>query len=79
MWCAYAFAGLPLISLPAAIRSGTAALIAWIAQTFLRPHVVSFLDTATTHLGIDLRFDALPGYTERDFPPITEPIVAIKA
>jgi voltage-gated potassium channel len=25
-----------------------------IAQTFLRPHVVSFLDTATTHLGIDL-------------------------
>jgi len=25
-----------------------------IAQTFLSPHVVSFLDTATTHLGIDL-------------------------
>ena len=25
-----------------------------IAQTFLRPHVVTFLDTATTHLGIDL-------------------------
>jgi voltage-gated potassium channel len=25
-----------------------------IAQTFLRPHVVSFLDTATTHLGIDI-------------------------
>jgi len=25
-----------------------------IAQSFLRPHVVSFLDTATTHLGIDL-------------------------
>jgi voltage-gated potassium channel len=25
-----------------------------IAQTFLRPHVVSFLDTATTHLGMDL-------------------------
>jgi voltage-gated potassium channel len=29
---------------------------AWqrIAQTFLRPHVVTFLDTATTHLGMDL-------------------------
>ncbi|HEX6503799.1 MAG TPA: potassium channel protein [Terriglobales bacterium] len=25
-----------------------------IAQSFLRPHVVSFLDTATTHLGVDL-------------------------
>ncbi len=25
-----------------------------IAQSFLQPHVVSFLDTATTHLGIDL-------------------------
>jgi voltage-gated potassium channel len=25
-----------------------------IAQSFLNPHVVSFLDTATTHLGIDL-------------------------
>ena len=25
-----------------------------IAQTFLRPHVVTFLDTATTHLGMDL-------------------------
>ena len=25
-----------------------------IAQSFLRPHVVSFLDTATTHLGMDL-------------------------
>jgi len=24
------------------------------AQSFLRPHVVSFLDTATTHLGVDL-------------------------
>src|SRR6266496_293489 len=25
-----------------------------IAQSFLRPHVVSFLDTATTHIGMDL-------------------------
>ena len=25
-----------------------------IAQSLLRPHVVSFLDTATTHLGMDL-------------------------
>jgi voltage-gated potassium channel len=30
-----------------------------IAQSFLRPHVVSFLDTATTHLGIDLEIDEI--------------------
>jgi hypothetical protein len=36
MWCAYAFAALAFISLPAAIRGGTATLISWIAQTFLQ-------------------------------------------
>jgi voltage-gated potassium channel len=30
-----------------------------IAQSFLRPHVVSFLDTATTHLGIDLEIEEI--------------------
>ena len=28
-----------------------------IAQSFLRPHVVSFLDAATTHLGMDLEIE----------------------
>lgn len=36
MWCAYAFAALALVSLPDALRAGTAALIAWIAQTFFQ-------------------------------------------
>ncbi len=37
MWCAYAFALLALISLPAAIKSGDPIIIvAWIAQTFLQ-------------------------------------------
>jgi len=36
MWCAYAFGCLALVSLPAAIRGGTATLVAWIAQTFLQ-------------------------------------------
>ena len=36
MWCAYGFSILALISLPDAIRGGTAQLIAWIAQTFLQ-------------------------------------------
>jgi len=35
MWCAYAFAGLALISLPAAIRGGTAMLIGWIAHAVM--------------------------------------------
>jgi hypothetical protein len=37
MWCAYAFALLALVSLPAAIMSGSAIIIiGWIAQTFLQ-------------------------------------------
>ncbi len=37
MWCAYAFALLALISLPAAIASRSAiVIVAWIAQTFLQ-------------------------------------------
>ena len=43
MWCAYAFACLALISLPAAIRGGTATLIAWIAQTFLQLVLLSII------------------------------------
>ena len=31
-----------------------------IAQSFLRPNVVSFLDTATTHLGMDLEIGEIP-------------------
>ena len=43
MWCAYAFALLALISLPEAIKGGTAALIAWIAQTFLQLVLLSVI------------------------------------
>ncbi len=43
MWCAYAFAGLALISLPQAIHAGTAALVAWIAQTFLQLVLLSVI------------------------------------
>ena len=43
MWCAYVFAILALISLPDAIKSGTAALIAWIAQTFLQLVLLSII------------------------------------
>jgi hypothetical protein len=43
MWCAYAFAALALISLPAAIHAGTATLVAWFAQTFLQLVLLSII------------------------------------
>lgn len=37
MWCAYLFAGLALVSLPAAIQShDTIIIVAWISQTFFQ-------------------------------------------
>jgi len=38
-----------------------------IAQSFLRPHVVSFLDTATTHLGIDLEIGEIQVHQGSEF------------
>ena len=43
MWCAYLFAALALVSLPDAIKGGTAALIAWIAQTFIQLVLLSII------------------------------------
>ena len=43
MWCAYLFALLAFISLPEAVRGGTATLIAWIAQTFLQLVLLSII------------------------------------
>ena len=43
MWCAYAFAALAFVSLPAAIAGGTATLISWVAQTFLQLVLLSII------------------------------------
>jgi hypothetical protein len=43
MWCAYVFAAIALISLPEALRGGTAPLVAWIAQTFLQLVLLSVI------------------------------------
>lgn len=43
MWCAYLFAILALISLPAAIAGGTATIISWVAQTFLQLVLLSVI------------------------------------
>jgi uncharacterized membrane protein len=43
MWCAIAFTILALISLPEALRGGTATIISWIAQTFLQLVLLSII------------------------------------
>src|SRR6516165_10752191 len=44
MWCAYAFAALALVSLPAAVASGSAVtLVSWISQTFLQLVLLSVI------------------------------------
>ena len=44
MWAAYIFAGIALISLPAALRSGDSlVIVAWIAQTFLQLVLLSII------------------------------------
>lgn len=44
MWCAYIFAALALISLPAAISTGDIVIIvAWVAQTFLQLVLLSII------------------------------------
>ena len=43
MWCAYAFALFDLISLPDAIRAGAAAIVSWVAQTFLQLVLLSVI------------------------------------
>ena len=43
MWCAYLFAFIALISLPAAIEGGTATFVSWLAQTFLQLVLLSVI------------------------------------
>ncbi len=43
MWCAYIFAALALVSLPEAIKGGTASLVAWTAQTFIQLVLLSII------------------------------------
>jgi hypothetical protein len=43
MWCAYLFAALALVGLPAALKPGGEGIIAWIAQTFLQLVLLSII------------------------------------
>ena len=52
MWCAYAFAGLALVSLPSAIRSGDPViLVSWISQTFLQLVLLSVIMVGQNIIG----------------------------
>lgn len=44
MWCAYIFAAIALVSLPAAIKTGDPiVIVAWVAQTFLQLVLLSII------------------------------------
>ena len=44
MWCAYLFAAIALISLPAALRTGNPiVIVGWVAQTFLQLVLLSII------------------------------------
>ena len=44
MWCAYIFAAIALVSLPAALKTGDPIIIvAWVAQTFLQLVLLSII------------------------------------
>lgn len=43
MWCAYVFAAIALIGLPAALKPGGEGIIVWIAQTFLQLVLLSVI------------------------------------
>ena len=44
MWCAYIFAAIALVSLPAALRTGDPiVIVAWVAQTFLQLVLLSII------------------------------------
>jgi hypothetical protein len=43
MWCAYVFAAIAFVGLPAALRPGGEGIISWIAQTFLQLVLLSVI------------------------------------
>ena len=43
MWCAYVFAAIAFVGLPAALKPGGEGIIAWIAQTFLQLVLLSII------------------------------------
>jgi hypothetical protein len=67
MWCAYAFAALTLVSLPAAIATGSAVtLVSWISQTFLQLVLLSVIIVGQNVLAATTEKRAEATYNDAD-------------
>jgi hypothetical protein len=67
MWCAYAFAALALVSLPSAIRSGSAVtLVSWVSQTFLQLVLLSVIIVGQNVLAAAADHRAEATYSDAD-------------
>lgn len=67
MWCAYIFAALAAVSLPAAITSGNAViLVSWISQTFLQLVLLSVIIVGQNLLAASSDKRAEATYTDAD-------------
>jgi hypothetical protein len=67
MWCAYAFAALTLVSLPAAVRSGDAVtIVSWISQTFLQLVLLSIIIVGQNVLAAAAHMRAEATYQDAD-------------
>lgn len=73
MWCAYIFAAIALISFPAALAGGVAAIISWIAQTFLQLVLLSVI-----MVGQDVQSKKAERRAAQDHAMITEELKQIK-
>ena len=67
MWCAYAFAGLALISLPSAVRSHSPVeLVSWISQTFLQLVLLSVVLVGQNQLAAAADKRSVATYNDAD-------------
>ena len=62
MWCAYVFAIIAFIGLPAALKPGGEGIIAWIAQTFLQLVLLSVI-----MVGQNVQSDASDARAQRTY------------
>jgi len=66
MWCAYVFALLALVGLPAALKPGGEGIIAWIAQTFLQLVLLSIIIVGQNISGVASDKRAEDTYNDAD-------------
>jgi hypothetical protein len=62
MWCAYVFAVISFVGLPAALKPGGEGIVAWIAQTFLQLVLLSVI-----MVGQNVQSDASDARAQRTY------------